>query len=32
VRIDYHGGLRYPRFERDASVPAHLDDILTPKN
>jgi predicted metalloprotease with PDZ domain len=32
VRIDYHGGLRYPRFERDASVPARLDDILTPKN
>jgi predicted metalloprotease with PDZ domain len=32
VRIDYHGGLRYPRFERDASVPARLDDILMPKN
>jgi predicted metalloprotease with PDZ domain len=32
VRIDYHGGLRYPRFERDASVAARLDDILTPKN
>jgi predicted metalloprotease with PDZ domain len=32
VRIDYHDGLRYPRLERDASVPARLDQILTPKN
>jgi hypothetical protein len=29
--IDYRGGLRYPRLERDASVPARLDDILTPR-
>ncbi len=28
TRIDYHGGLRYPHLERDASVPARLDDIL----
>jgi len=28
VRFDYHGGLRYPRFERDPSIPARLDDIL----
>jgi predicted metalloprotease with PDZ domain len=28
VRIDYHGGLRYPHFERDAATPARLDDIL----
>jgi predicted metalloprotease with PDZ domain len=29
--IDYHGGLRYPHLERDASVPARLDDILSAK-
>ena len=28
VSVDYHDGLRYPRLERDASVPARLDDIL----
>jgi len=29
VRIDYHGGLRYPHLERDPSVPtATLDDII----
>ncbi len=29
VRIDYHGGLRYPHLVRDASAgPARLDDIL----
>jgi predicted metalloprotease with PDZ domain len=27
VALDYHGGLRYPHLERDASVPARLDDI-----
>jgi predicted metalloprotease with PDZ domain len=32
VRFDYHDGLRYPRLERNASVPARLDDILTPVN
>ena len=31
VSIDYHGGLRYPRLERDTNVPARLDQILTPK-
>jgi predicted metalloprotease with PDZ domain len=30
VLIDYHGGLRYPRFERVAGTPARLDDILAP--
>jgi predicted metalloprotease with PDZ domain len=30
-RIDYAGGLRYPRLERDPSVPARLDDILAPR-
>lgn len=28
VRIDYHGGLRYPHLERDPATPARLDDIL----
>ena len=32
VRVDYHDGLRYPRLERDASVPSRLDEILTPRN
>lgn len=31
VNVDYHGGLRYPRLERDASVPDRLDDILSPR-
>ena len=31
TNIDYRGGLRYPRLERDATVPARLDDILTPR-
>ncbi|MDO8378973.1 M61 family metallopeptidase [Phenylobacterium sp.] len=31
VKIDYHGGLRYPRFERVAGTPARLDDILAPR-
>jgi len=30
VLVDYHGGLRYPRFERVAGTLARLDDILTP--
>jgi predicted metalloprotease with PDZ domain len=28
VSIDYHGGLRYPHFERVAGTPARLDDLL----
>ena len=32
VRIDYHDGLRYPHLERDAGVPARLDQILEPRN
>jgi predicted metalloprotease with PDZ domain len=28
VNVDYHGGLRYPRLERDAATPARLDDIF----
>jgi predicted metalloprotease with PDZ domain len=32
IRLDYHDGLRYPRLERYASVPARLDDIFAPRN
>jgi predicted metalloprotease with PDZ domain len=31
VALDCHDGLRYPHLERDASVPARLDDILAAK-
>lgn len=31
ANIDYHGGLRFPHLARDPSVPARLDDLLTPK-
>jgi predicted metalloprotease with PDZ domain len=31
LRIDYHGGLRYPHLERDPSTPARLDAILAAK-
>lgn len=31
ANIEYHDGLRYPHLERDATVPARLDDILTPR-
>jgi predicted metalloprotease with PDZ domain len=30
IKIDYHGGERYPQLERVDSVPARLDDILQP--
>ena len=29
VKIDYRGGLRYPRLEKIPGVPSRLDDILT---
>ena len=29
VALDYHDGLRYPHLERDGSMPARLDQILT---
>jgi predicted metalloprotease with PDZ domain len=32
VRIDYHGGLRYPHLVRDASRAALLDQILAPRS
>jgi len=31
VRIDYHGGLRYPHLQRTAATAASLDAILTPR-
>ncbi len=31
VKLDYVGGLRYPRLERIAGTPARLDDILAPR-
>lgn len=30
VRIDYHGGERYPQLQRVEGTPARLDDILQP--
>jgi predicted metalloprotease with PDZ domain len=30
VKIDYHGGLRYPHLERIANTPDRLGDILAP--
>ena len=30
IRMDYHGGEKYPDLERVGSVPARLDDILQP--
>src|SRR5215471_13670730 len=32
MRIDFHGGLRYPHLERDPGVPPRLDQILAPRN
>ena len=31
VKVDYHGGLKYPRLERIEGTPARLDDIYSPK-
>ena len=31
IRLDYHGGLRYPRLERDGVKPARLDRIFAAK-
>ena len=30
VKINYHGGLRYPHLERIPATPDRLDDILAP--
>jgi len=32
VRVDYHDGLRYPRLEREAGMPARLDQIFAPRD
>ena len=32
VAIEYFDGLRYPHLVRDASVPARLDDVLSPRS
>jgi predicted metalloprotease with PDZ domain len=31
IKLDYHGGERYPQLERVAEVPDRLDDILKPE-
>jgi predicted metalloprotease with PDZ domain len=31
IRLDYHGGERYPQLERVSGVPDRLDDILKPQ-
>jgi predicted metalloprotease with PDZ domain len=31
IKLDYHGGERYPQLERVTSVPDRLDDILKPE-
>ena len=31
VRLDYHGGERYPQLERVSGVPGRMDDILKPE-
>lgn len=31
IKLDYHGGLRYPHLERNEGVPARLDAILAAK-
>ena len=31
IKLDYHGGERYPQLERVTGVPDRLDDILKPE-
>ena len=31
IRLDYHGGERYPQLERVSGAPDRLDDILKPE-
>ncbi len=31
VKLDYHGGERYPQLEKVAGTPSYLDDILKPR-
>jgi len=30
LKVDYHGGEKYPVFERVASAPDRMDEILKP--
>ncbi len=30
IRLDYHGGEKYPQYERVSNVPTRMDDILQP--
>jgi hypothetical protein len=30
LKIDYHGGEKYPHLERDTNAPDLLDDIVKP--
>ena len=32
IKVDYHGGLRYPKLKRNGSEPALLDTLLTPRS
>jgi hypothetical protein len=31
IKLDYHGGERYPQLERVSSIPDRLGDILKPE-
>ena len=31
IKLDYHGGERYPQLERVSGTPSYLDDILKPR-
>ena len=31
IRLDYHGGERYPQLEKVSGTPSYLDDILKPR-
>ena len=31
VKLDYHGGERYPQLEKVSATPSYLDDILKPR-
>ncbi len=31
VKVDYHGGERYPHLVRDSSKPDYLDELIKPR-
>ena len=31
IKLDYHGGERYPQLEKVSGTPSRLDDILKPR-